>query len=98
MRYLLYRSSDRAYCPAADIGSDHTDSAHTGWRRMDSVVRSHCTEASVAAHLKGIAPFGIAYSAAVQHPQVAVQVQAHHTRMDRNRPAAGYSSHHIRVD
>lgn len=49
---------------------------------MDSVVRSHCTEASVAAHLKGIAPFGIAYSAAVQHPQVAVQVQAHHTRMD----------------
>lgn len=64
-----------------DIGSDHTDSAHTGWRRMDSVVRSHCTEASVAAHLKGIAPFGIAYSAAVQHPQVAVQVQAHHTRI-----------------
>ena len=55
---------------------------------MDSVVRSHCTEASVAAHLKGIAPFGIAYSAAVQHPQVAVQVQAHHTRMDRNRQLA----------
>ena len=67
-----------------DIGSDHTDLPHTGWHRMDSVVRSHCTEASVAAHLKGIAPFGIAYSAAVQHPQVAVQVQAHHTRMDRS--------------
>ena len=43
---------------------------------MDSVVHSHCTEASAVVHLKGIAPFGIAYSAAERHPRVAVQVQA----------------------
>ena len=64
---------------------------------MDSVVHSHCTEASAAAHLKGIAPFGIAYSAAERHPRVAVQVQARHTRMDRSRLAADCSSRHIRV-
>jgi len=69
---------------------------------MDSVVRSHCTEALAVAHLKGIVPFGIAsfgiaYSAAERHPWVAVQVQARHTRMDRSRLAAGCSSRHIRV-
>ena len=65
-----------------DIGSDHTDLPHTDWHRMDSVVRSHCTEALAAAHLEGIAPFGIAYSAAGRHPQVAVQVRrAIHVRI-----------------
>ena len=64
---------------------------------MDSVVHSHCTEASAVVHLKGIAPFGIAYSAAERHPRVAVQVQARHTRMDRSRLAADCSSRHIRV-
>ena len=64
---------------------------------MDSVVHSHCTEASAVAHLKGIAPFGIAYSAAERHPRIAVQVQARHTRMDHSRLAPNFSSRHIRL-
>ena len=64
---------------------------------MDSVARSHCMGASAVAYLEGIAPFGIAHSAAGRNPQVAVQVQAHRTRMDRSQLAAGCSSRHIRV-